>query len=282
MGQVAEEALTFVRAAPMGWRRGGRCAAQYETGPRPRASLVASGRSGRVQSVSAAGLLLAERYWPSNDSCWSPGSCIVLSGLAGGRESGRRCPVDSCDRHSVACLVQVMARSGQNSGGFSASCLSRAERFSALVDQSAGWWECSARGRSPTGHVGHEGTANQTLFCPGWDSILPGWDTKWDTNGHHFAENGTQRDTKGHHFGVPCHYGQALGQKRGIRAVFSRSSGCKIGLRSHKRTRSRFAIFAGCGIILPTSFQPSEGGDMVCARGPLGAFCLYRIWNSSI
>ena len=34
------------------------------------------------------------------------------------------------------------------------------------------------------------------------------------------------------------------------------------------------AFFAGCGMIVPTSIQPCKGGDMVCARGPLGAFLI--------
>jgi hypothetical protein len=50
-----------------------------------------------------------------------------------------------------------------------------------------------------------------------------------------------------------------------------RKSRVSTGSRSHKRTRSHFAILASCGILLPTGFQPSKGGDMVCARGPLGA-----------
>jgi hypothetical protein len=49
-------------------------------------------------------------------------------------------------------------------------------------------------------------------------------------------------------------------------------SGQKIRSSSQKRTRSRFAIFAGCGILFPTRFEPCEGGDMVCDRGPLGAY----------
>jgi hypothetical protein len=52
---------------------------------------------------------------------------------------------------------------------------------------------------------------------------------------------------------------------------FRRLSGRKIRSRSQKRTRSHLAIFAGCGMLLLTSFQPSKGGDMMCARGPLGA-----------
>jgi len=55
---------------------------------------------------------------------------------------------------------------------------------------------------------------------------------------------------------------------RGFRALTYREirSGCQ------KRTRRRSAFFAGCGILFPLGFQPSKDGDMVCARGPLGAY----------
>jgi hypothetical protein len=65
-------------------------------------------------------------------------SSFVLSWLAVGRESGRRCPVSSCDRRSAACPMLVMAHSGRDSRGFSASCLSRAELFNVLFDQNRG------------------------------------------------------------------------------------------------------------------------------------------------
>ena len=35
--------------------------------------------------------------------------------------------------------------------------------------------------------------------------------------------------------------------------------------------RSSLVVLAGCGIILPTSFQSRKGGDMACVRGPFGA-----------
>jgi hypothetical protein len=41
-------------------------------------------------------------------------------------------------RHSLACPMLVMAQSGRNSRGFSASCLSRAEPFNNLVSQNPG------------------------------------------------------------------------------------------------------------------------------------------------
>ena len=43
---------------------------------------------------------------------------FVLSRLAAGRESGSRCRVASCARHSAACPMLVMAHSGRNSHGF--------------------------------------------------------------------------------------------------------------------------------------------------------------------
>ena len=35
--------------------------------------------------------------------------------------------------------------------------------------------------------------------------------------------------------------------------------------------RNSFVVLAGCGIIRSTGFQPRQGGDMACVRGPLGA-----------
>ena len=68
--------------------------------------------------------------------------------------------------------------------------------------------------------------------------------------------------------------------EEGVLRGFWALSGRKIRSGWQKRTRSHFAIFAGCGILLPTSFQPSKGGDMVCARGPLGA-CVATLCNHS-
>jgi len=119
-----------------------------------------------------------------------------------------------------------------------------------------------------------DGTPNGTLFCPDGtpngtrtDTILQ----KWDTNGHQWTP-----------FWCPMRLWSSVRPVEGYPCSFWRPGGCKIGLGSHKRTRSRFAILAGCGILVTTGFQSCKGGDMVCVRGPLGAFCLYRIWNSSI
>jgi hypothetical protein len=64
---------------------------------------------------------------------------------------------------------------------------------------------------------------------------------------------------------------RSIGRQRVLYAVFGGQVAEKTRSRLYKRTRGRFAIFAGCGIISPTSFQSCKGGDMVCARGPLGA-----------
>jgi hypothetical protein len=121
-------------------------------------------------------------------------------------------------------------------------------------------------------------------------------DSKWDTilswMGHHFGSMGHQM---GHHFAMMGHQmghqSAEMGHKgtpmdikmvstslwssvrptKGSPPGFWGLSGRKIRSTSQEWTRSHFAILAGCGILLPTSFQPSKGGDMVCARGPLGA-----------
>ena len=104
-----------------------------------------------------------------------------------------------------------------------------------------------------------------------WDTILPRWDIKWDTILPKW-------DTKGHQWTrkwCPTSLWSRIRPVEGSVGGFRRLSGGKISSRSHKRTRASLAFFAGCGIILPTSFQPSKGGDMVCARGPLGAYLLF-------
>jgi hypothetical protein len=119
-----------------------------------------------------------------------------------------------------------------------------------------------------------EGTANGALFCPGWDTILRRWDTKLDTILHRWDTILSRWDTEGHQQTPkwrPTRLWSSMGPVEGSRGGFLGPSGRKIRSGWPKRTRSHFAIFAGCGILLPTSFQPSKGGDMVCARGPLGA-----------
>jgi hypothetical protein len=109
--------------------------------------------------------------------------------------------------------------------------------------------------------------------------------------GHYSAGMGHHSATMGHYFAMMGHQSAKMGHKgtptdtiltsagvmvkkrlgeellRGFRALSGRKmrSGCR------KRTWSHLAILAACGIILSTGFQPSKGGDMVCARGPLGA-----------
>jgi len=133
--------------------------------------------------------------------------------------------------------------------------------------------------------MGHYFASDGTPFCTGWDTI---WDTiltDGTPNGTLFCPDGTPNgtrtdtilpewDTKGHQwtpFWCPMSLWSSIRVEEGCVCSFWRPGGCKIGLRSHKRTRSRFAILAGCGILLPTGFQPCKGGDMMCARGPLGA-----------
>jgi hypothetical protein len=60
-------------------------------------------------------------------------------------------------------------------------------------------------------------------------------------------------------------------ENRQLRQLLGRSFGVDVNTLYcfECPTPSHFAILAGCGILLPTSFQPSQGGDMVCARGPL-------------
>ena len=59
---------------------------------------------------------------------------------------------------------------------------------------------------------------------------------------------------------------------KGLSTRFLGAEWLKTRSRSQKRTRGHFEIFAGCGMILPTGFQSCKDGDMVCTRGPLGAF----------
>ena len=118
--------------------------------------------------------------------------------------------------------------------------------------------------------TGHVGTRRDSR----WDTIL-----SW--MGHHFGSMGHQmghQSAKVGHKGTPTDTistSPALWSKRrleeGVLRGFRALSGRKIRSGWQKRTRRRFAFFACCGILLPTSFQPSKGGDMVCARGPLGA-----------
>jgi hypothetical protein len=58
---------------------------------------------------------------------------------------------------------------------------------------------------------------------------------------------------------------------KGLSTRFLRVEWLKNQVTYQKRTRASSAFFGGCGMIFPTSFQPSQDGDMVCARGPLGA-----------
>jgi hypothetical protein len=69
----------------------------------------------------------------------------VLSRHAAGRETGCKCPVGSLDRHPSACPSLVIAHSGRDSPGFSASCLPRAEPFCVLFSQDPGGCEYSSR-----------------------------------------------------------------------------------------------------------------------------------------
>lgn len=120
---------------------------------------------------------------------------------------------------------------------------------------------------------GHEGTANGTLFCRGWDTILSRWDTKWDINLPRWDTKGHQRTQKW----CPASLWSSARPVEGYLRSFRALRGRKPGSRSQKLTRSRFAIPAGCGILLSTSFQPCKGGDMVCVRIPLGAYESSRI-----
>jgi hypothetical protein len=45
--------------------------------------------------------------------------------------------------------------------------------------------------------------------------------------------------------------------------------------RKGRDTWSSFAVFAGCVIISSTSFQPRQGDDVTCVRGPWGALYTY-------
>ena len=116
--------------------------------------------------------------------------------------------------------------------------------------------------------------------------MVPPWDAKRDTilpwMGHHFAQMGHEMGhhsvQMGHQMGhqwtskwCPVSLWSSAGPIEGSPPGFWVLSGRKTRSRYQKRTRRRFAIFAGCGILLPTSFQPCKGGDMACARGPLGA-----------
>jgi hypothetical protein len=60
---------------------------------------------------------------------------LLLSRLAEGRERGCGCPVGSCDQHSAACPMLVMAHAGPSSHGFCGSSPSREERFYVLSGQ---------------------------------------------------------------------------------------------------------------------------------------------------
>jgi hypothetical protein len=87
----------------------------------------------------------------------------------------------------------------------------------------------------------------------------------------------TRRDTKGHQWTsklCPTRLWSKIRSVEGSLRGFRGLRGRKIRSGSPKRTRRRFAIFAGCGILLLTSFQPCKGGDMVCARVPLGHLCI--------
>jgi hypothetical protein len=131
----------------------------------------------------------------------------------------------------------------------------------------------------------HKGTANGTLFCRGWDTNLRRWDTnlrrwdtKWDTMLHRWDTISSRWDTNGHQRTskwCPMSLWSSVKPTKGSPPGFRGLNGRKIKSRYQKRTRRRFAILAACGIILPTGFQPCKGGDMVCARGPLGALYTY-------
>jgi hypothetical protein len=159
-----------------------------------------------------------------------------------------------------------------------------------------------SQSEGPAGHVGTrtlfcpdgtpfcpDGTRHGTPFCPGWDTILRRWDTKWNTIlsrwdtilsrwDTKWDTIPPKWDTKGHQRTrkwCPTSSWSKVRPVEGFLGGFRVLSGRKIRSGSQKRTRSRFAILAGCGILLSTSFQPSKGGDMVCARGPLGAYLLF-------
>jgi hypothetical protein len=131
-----------------------------------------------------------------------------------------------------------------------------------------------------------DGTRNGTPFCPGWDTILSRWDTKWDTILHRWDiissrwdtkwdTNPPKWDTKGHQRTqkwCPIRLWSTSGPVEGSPHGFRALRGRKTGSGSQEWNPASFAISAGCGILLPAGFQPSKGGDMVCARGPLGAF----------
>ena len=86
---------------------------------------------------------------------------------------------------------------------------------------------------------GHEGTANGTLFCPGWDTILRRWDTilhrwdtKWDTILHRWDIKWDtilpKWDTKGHQrtpFWCPTSLLLTYGAEEGSLRGFWRPSG---------------------------------------------------------
>jgi hypothetical protein len=58
---------------------------------------------------------------------------FVVRRPAGGGAGGRGCPAGSCDRHSAACPMLVMAHCARYCCGFSASCLSREEPANLLL-----------------------------------------------------------------------------------------------------------------------------------------------------
>jgi hypothetical protein len=107
------------------------------------------GRLGRIGTCGVSPRSLVENSRPSLRSSPRPDRKrtpvrFVLSRLALGRESGCRCPVGRCDRHSAACPMLVMAHSGRDSRGFSASCLPSAEPFNVVFGQNRGGREYSA------------------------------------------------------------------------------------------------------------------------------------------
>ena len=121
-----------------------------------------------------------------------------------------------------------------------------------------------AHGSSVPASTGHVGTRRDSKWDTRWDTILTRCDAKWDTKGHQWT---SKRCLVSLWSSARLEEGSPLG--------FRRLSGRKPGSRSQKLTRSRFAIPAGCGILIPTSFQPCKGGDMVCAQGLLGAYLLF-------
>jgi hypothetical protein len=140
------------------------------------------------------------------------------------------------------------------------------------------------RGDTKGQQMGHYSVVDGTPFCPmghyfammghqmGHQSAMMG-----QQMGHQSAKmghEGTSTDTILTSAGVMVKRKAGRGSStRFPGAERPKNRGKVASRKSQKRTRSRFAIIAGCGILLPTSFQASKGGDMVCARGPLDTLC---------